>query len=104
MVVVCVAGCSHRTGTVLVHCTIRRGPAGVRVFALRAHLRRSESHGQTLHGDHHPGDLTQTAAKRGAHGLRIVSHTAEGRTCLVGGTGVAICDDESHHTTSQVAR
>jgi len=48
----------------LVHCTIRRCPAGVPVFAFRAHLRRPESDGQTLHGDHHPGDLTQTASKR----------------------------------------
>lgn len=67
MVVVCPAVCVRRAATVVVHRTIGRRLAAVGVFAVRAHLRCSQSENQTLGTDDHPGDDRQTTTEHGEH-------------------------------------
>ena len=80
MVVVCPAVCVRRAATVMVHRTVGRRLAAVGVFAVRAHLRCSQSENQTLGADDHPGDDGQTTPTHGEHDSESYRISPEGPT------------------------
>lgn len=67
MVVGCITGCFRATATVMVHRTLRRRLAGVAVFAIRTHPRRSQQQREALCGHDYRREDNEMTTKRGEH-------------------------------------